>query len=126
MTQIMTKPTNTRQPTSHIAPFGVRMQPDLKARLEAAAVQSGRSMNAEIIRRLETTLEMHSVSIRKNVSDISGDIPYGTEQDNKNVGKYSNLGTQKGASEVHRIAVHLSELPIEKLKALSVVLGIKL
>ena len=49
----MTTPTNTRRPTSHIAPFGVRMQPDLKARLEGAATSSGRSLNAEIIDRLE-------------------------------------------------------------------------
>lgn len=49
----MANPTNTRQPTSHIAPFGVRMQPELKARLEAAAKETGRSMNAEIIARLE-------------------------------------------------------------------------
>lgn len=51
----MTNSTNTRQPTSHIAPFGVRMQPELKAQLEAAAKESGRSMNAEIVARLEQT-----------------------------------------------------------------------
>lgn len=49
----MSNPTNTRRPTSHIAPFGVRMQPDLKARLEGAATASGRSLNAEIVDRLE-------------------------------------------------------------------------
>lgn len=43
----------TRAATSHLAPFGVRMQPELKERLEQAAQAAGRSMNAEIVRRLE-------------------------------------------------------------------------
>lgn len=46
---------NTRPPTSHIAPFGVRMQPDLKERLEASAQEAGRSLNAEIVARLEAS-----------------------------------------------------------------------
>ncbi|MDQ1924572.1 Arc family DNA-binding protein [Massilia pseudoviolaceinigra] len=32
------------------------MQPDLKAKLEAAATAAGRSLNAEIVARLERTL----------------------------------------------------------------------
>lgn len=40
-----------------ITPFGLRMQPDLKARIETAAEESGRSMNAEIIARLEQTFD---------------------------------------------------------------------
>lgn len=43
----------TRAATSHIAPFGVRMQPELKERLEQSAQEAGRSMNAEIVHRLE-------------------------------------------------------------------------
>lgn len=46
---------NTRPPTSHIAPFGIRMQPELKERLEDAAQQAGRSLNAEIVARLESS-----------------------------------------------------------------------
>lgn len=38
-----------------IAPFGLRMLPDLKQRVETAAQESGRSMNAEIIARLEAS-----------------------------------------------------------------------
>ena len=53
----MTTPTNTRRPTSHIAPFGARMQPHLKARLEGAATASGRSLNAEIVDRLVRSLD---------------------------------------------------------------------
>jgi hypothetical protein len=39
--------------TREIAPFGVRMPPDLKGLIEAAANTNGRSMNAEIVGRLQ-------------------------------------------------------------------------
>ncbi len=41
---------------ANIPPFGLRMQPDLKARVEEASRANNRSLNAEIIDRLETTL----------------------------------------------------------------------
>lgn len=47
----------TRLPTGHIAPFGLRMQPELKERLEAAATAAGRSLNAEIVARLQASFE---------------------------------------------------------------------
>lgn len=52
----MAKSNQTRPATSHIAPFGVRMQPELKEQLEAKAQQSGRSLNAEVVARLENSL----------------------------------------------------------------------
>lgn len=42
----------SKYPT-RIAPYGLRMPPDLKERVQAAADASGRSMNAEIVHRLE-------------------------------------------------------------------------
>ncbi|QPI11750.1 Arc family DNA-binding protein [Stutzerimonas stutzeri] len=39
----------------NINPFGLRLQPELKARLEEAAKQNKRSLNAEIAARLEST-----------------------------------------------------------------------
>lgn len=48
----------TRQPTGHIAPFGLRLQPELKARLEAEAEKAGRSLNAELVVRLERSLNL--------------------------------------------------------------------
>jgi hypothetical protein len=51
----MPKKTETRPTTAHIAPFGLRMQPDLREKLEAAATKSGRSLNAEIVERLEAS-----------------------------------------------------------------------
>lgn len=40
----------------NINPFGLRLQPEHKARLEEAAKQNKRSLNAEISARLEATL----------------------------------------------------------------------
>jgi hypothetical protein len=40
-----------------VAPFGLRMLPDLKEKIENAAAKSGRSLNAEIVHRLESSLE---------------------------------------------------------------------
>ncbi len=54
----MAKKTETRPATGHINPFGLRMQPDLRERLEAAAAAEGRSLNAEIVARLEASFEM--------------------------------------------------------------------
>lgn len=49
----MAKKTETRPGTATINPFGLRMQPELREVLEAAASESGRSLNAEIVARLE-------------------------------------------------------------------------
>ena len=38
---------------TNLTPFGLRMQPDLKARMQASAEASHRSLNAEIVARLE-------------------------------------------------------------------------
>lgn len=46
--------------TRDIAPFGVRMPPDLKSRVEAAATNGGRSINAEIVTRLEQSFSLVS------------------------------------------------------------------
>lgn len=46
-----------RAATSHINPFGLRMQPELREQLERAAVASGRSLNAEIVARLQESFE---------------------------------------------------------------------
>lgn len=39
-----------------VAPFGLRMLPDLKERVREAAERNGRSMNAEIVSLLESAL----------------------------------------------------------------------
>lgn len=50
-------PNTTTAPTGNIAPFGLRMLPALKERLEAAAKASGRSMNAEVVARLQDSFD---------------------------------------------------------------------
>jgi hypothetical protein len=42
-----------KKPMANIPPFGLRMQPDLKARVEESARRNGRSLNAEIVQALE-------------------------------------------------------------------------
>lgn len=50
------------EPMRNINPFGLRLQPNLKARLEASAKENKRSLNAEISSRLEESYGMHSYS----------------------------------------------------------------
>jgi hypothetical protein len=42
--------------TSEIAPLGVRMPPELKDRLKSSAQENRRSLNAEVVLRLEESL----------------------------------------------------------------------
>ena len=42
--------------TRSIKPFGLRMQPEDKARIEERAKQNGRSMNSEIVQILKEAL----------------------------------------------------------------------
>ena len=46
----------------NIAPFGVRMPPELKDKVEKAAKTAGRSINAEIIHRLQQSFELEQQS----------------------------------------------------------------
>lgn len=40
-----------------IAPFGLRMPPELRARIDAAAKSNGRSVNTEVIARLAASFQ---------------------------------------------------------------------
>lgn len=42
---------------SSVPPFGLRMLPDLREKISFAAEQNGRSLNAEIVARLEDSFE---------------------------------------------------------------------
>lgn len=53
----------------NINPFGLRLQPDLKARLEEAANENKRSLNAEITARLE-----ESFSAKPDTAALEGRI----------------------------------------------------
>ena len=47
---------DTRTSIRTIQPFPIRLTPDLRQQLELAAKTAGRSLQAEIARRLESTL----------------------------------------------------------------------
>lgn len=53
-----------------ITPFALRMPPDLRAKVELAAKESRRSINAEIIDRLEST-----ISIEEALGQIASNAP---------------------------------------------------
>lgn len=44
-------------PMANITPYGLRMPPDLKEALDASARQNGRSLNSEIVARLQQSIE---------------------------------------------------------------------
>jgi hypothetical protein len=48
----------------NIAPFGLRMLPPLRDQLTAAAQDSGRSLNAEIVSRLEASFKQSALDER--------------------------------------------------------------
>lgn len=60
-------PKSTRAPTSNIAPFGLRMQPDLRFKLEGAAAAAGRSLNAEIVSRLERSFDGNALITQESL-----------------------------------------------------------
>lgn len=73
------KSTETRAPTSHIAPFGLRMQPELRKKLEESASKNGRSLNAELIARLESSFQTKkSLSVDDLIKELMGRFPNGT------------------------------------------------
>jgi len=66
----------TRPPQANIPPFGLRMQPSLKARIDDAAKKNNRSINAEIVARLEASfgaemLMHHDEIIKEHEEKIS-------------------------------------------------------
>lgn len=59
---------------ANIAPFGLRLQPELKRRVEAAAKKANRSLNAEITSRLEFSFAADVV-----VQETGWDVGHGHE-----------------------------------------------
>jgi len=61
---------------ANITPFGLRLQPDLKRRVEEAARASGNSLNAEIAIRLEASFaadEAHQ-GLDDQVNTLRGEV----------------------------------------------------
>jgi hypothetical protein len=59
----------SRKRVSDIPPFGLRLQPDLKRQLEEKAKAGARSLNAEIVGRLEYTLAA-GITVQKTGFDV--------------------------------------------------------
>lgn len=62
-------PNITTAPTGNVAPFGLRMLPELRAQIEEAARKSGRSMNAEIVARLHASFPPAASSLAGTSSE---------------------------------------------------------
>lgn len=84
---------------SNIPPFGLRMLPDLKERIARAAEESGRSMNAEIVSRLEFTLDSH-VADEKELRSLVDQVE---EYKRLLIEKINN---QKGQTALFKSACH--------------------
>lgn len=71
-----------RKPMANIPPFGLRMQPDLKAKIEESAKKNNRSLNAEIVSRLERSLlsDQEHEDIQRLISFHNADSEYVTDQ----------------------------------------------
>lgn len=53
-----------------ITPFGLRMPPDLKKKVEASAKREGRSLNAEICARLLSSFDASKDGLADRVKDV--------------------------------------------------------
>jgi hypothetical protein len=60
---------------SDINPFGLRMQPELKSTLEREADINGRSLNAEIVNRLQLSIERQRTGVEKSYKSAEPAAP---------------------------------------------------
>ena len=76
---------------SHIPPFGVRMPPDLKEKIDMASKKSGRSMNAEIVYRLQQSFENPSKQSGSETGSASEDHRISSSDSRKLKGLLSRM-----------------------------------
>lgn len=62
-----------RMPMANIPPFGLRMRPDLKTKIEEAARANNRSLNAEIVSRLYDSLDLDALRMAYTDSELVRD-----------------------------------------------------
>ncbi len=60
-----------RSSIANIAPFGLRMQPELREKLEEAALKNARSMNSEITARLNESFQTVSGFSEKEIETLA-------------------------------------------------------
>lgn len=56
----------------NINPFGLRMQPELRHKVEEAAKQNRRSLNAELIARIEASFNENNDSVNIGATNSAG------------------------------------------------------
>lgn len=81
-------------------PYGLRMPPDLKARVKAAAEANNRSMNAEIVARLENSFLGMSIDVNDDVGAryMAKVLSFMIESDDERVRDYA-IAVLKNASQ---------------------------
>lgn len=92
--------TDDRKPMANIPPFGLRMQPELKARIEAAAKANNRSMNAEIVARLEEFDRLQE----KLEQWAAGNWAFGLRE-----AETEKLAISKQLDDIHRMLAEVAE-----------------
>lgn len=76
--EVMTNSAPRQEP-----PYGLRMPPDLKARVKAAAEANNRSMNAEIVAALEATYPAPPTMTADEVAALVDDLTRGFSDEQK-------------------------------------------
>lgn len=84
--------------------FKLRMPPELKARIEQAAKESRRSLNAEIVARLEETL-----AIEKALEDVAPGSPV-TGTAGLLLDMHNQLGEREADAHGSAMAVHAEKI----------------
>lgn len=83
------------------------MPDEMRAKLEAAAKDGGRSLHAEIIRRLEWALQVLGPPTSKPpVPDVSGDIPYAMSQDIAELAEIAGVSFDEMLSRIFVAGIH--------------------
>jgi hypothetical protein len=108
----MMKSDDARIKVANIVPFGLRMRPELKTQVEAAARANGRSVNSEIIARLEQ-------SLRTEGTEFGGSFGAAAEKAGASGANKAQLEQRLSVLEERVTAIDLDPLFDEILRRLS-------
>lgn len=90
-----------------IVPLGLRMPPEVKEQIEAAAKANGRSMNAEIVARLQASFEASQRSDAVSLEEIIGAFARMMQLAIR--AKPGGSADSKSAAELHAVAEKILE-----------------
>lgn len=88
-----------------IVPLGLRMPPDLKEQIESASKQNGRSMNAEIVARLQASFDKQGTRLE----DIPASIEVSEYAEKHGISEEAALQllVMKGAGDTSHDVVYM-------------------